>query len=85
MGAKKLLTVAELAQRWNMSVRWVYEHARLGNIPRAPIPGRLLRFDPEVIDALTIPGSVSSFRSVTTQEKGKKLGRKLRGEELWSS
>jgi len=45
---EKLLTVKELAAVTRMSVRWIHEQTRLGDIPCYRL-GRALRFDPNEV------------------------------------
>ena len=45
---EKLLTVKELATLTRMSVRWIHEQTRLGEIPCYRL-GRALRFDPDEV------------------------------------
>jgi len=45
---EKLLTVKELAALTRMSIRWIHEQTRLGDIPCYRL-GRALRFDPNEV------------------------------------
>ena len=42
---KTFLTVEELAEMFSMSSKWVYKHAKKGNLPALHLPGAV-RFDP---------------------------------------
>jgi len=48
---ERLLTVEELSAVLGVSVRWIHERTRLGQIPcyRLPSGGRMLRFDPKEV------------------------------------
>lgn len=48
---ERLLTVEELSTMLGVSVRWIHERTRLGQIPcyRLPSGGRMLRFDPKEV------------------------------------
>jgi hypothetical protein len=45
-----ILTAAELAERWQVKVGWVYAQTRAGAIPRVPLPGRYYRYRLDVIE-----------------------------------
>lgn len=77
-GVKQLWKPQDVAFRLNVPVSWVYKYASVGLIPRVPIPGRLLRFDPEVIERLA-----SEPSSLTTKEKGTKANHRPKKEVLW--
>ncbi len=46
-----ILTAEQLAARWQVTVGWVYEKTRSGEIPRVPLPGRYYRYRLDVIEA----------------------------------
>ncbi len=46
----QLLTAEELAERWRVSVGWVYSKTRSGDIPKVPLPGRYFRYSLEAIE-----------------------------------
>jgi excisionase family DNA binding protein len=47
-----LLSVAEVAERFQVSEETVRRWARTGRIPTAGTPGREIRFDPDIIAAI---------------------------------
>lgn len=74
MSAQKLWTVNEVAAFLNMKKYWVYKY-----IPALPLPGRLKRFDPQVIQQLKFAQS-----SLKTKDKATVKDRKSESEDLWS-
>jgi len=46
----RLLTAEELAERWQVTVGWVYAKTRSGEIPKVPLPGRYFRYRLDVIE-----------------------------------
>lgn len=40
----EILTAAQLAERWQVKVQWIYAKTRSGDIPRVPLPGRYYRY-----------------------------------------
>src|SRR5215213_11281227 len=51
MSSYQLLTAEDLAERWQVTPRWLLAQARNGEIPKAPLPGRYVRFRLEDIEA----------------------------------
>jgi excisionase family DNA binding protein len=47
----EILTAAELAARWQVTVGWIYEKARRGELPAIPLPGKYVRFKLETVEA----------------------------------
>jgi hypothetical protein len=76
---KKMLSAAEVSQRWGVSRRWVYDHAEgLGAVALGGGPRPRLRFDPdEVAERLGSPGPGRRLRR--PDENGSTRGDK-RGE-----
>ncbi len=46
----RLLTPAELAERWQVKVAWIYSKTRTGEVPKVPLPGRYFRYSLEAIE-----------------------------------
>jgi len=47
----RLLTAEQLAERWQVKPAWIYAKVRSGELPKAPLPGRYVRFLLETIEA----------------------------------
>jgi excisionase family DNA binding protein len=50
-GNGQILTAVELARRWSVGKDWVYAQVRAGELPAIPLPGKLVRFRLDVIEA----------------------------------
>jgi excisionase family DNA binding protein len=74
-GIAALLTAAEVAERLNVTARYVYSLGRKGILPRIILPGDVVRFDEADVDAL-----IEKYR----QQKGQpeRLARQRRGPQL---
>jgi len=48
--SERLLTPAELAERWQVGVAWIYSKTRTGEVPKVPLPGRYFRYSLEAIE-----------------------------------
>lgn len=81
MSAKKYLTVDQVAEIFQVKRAWVYKY-----VPAVPLPGRLKRFDPEVVLQLK---SDPKSSSLTTKQQAKDEIQKRAGgsstkkEPLW--
>jgi hypothetical protein len=60
-----ILTAGQLAERWSVSVQWVYTKARDGDLPKVPLPGKYVRFRLDVIEAFERGEGVTSERRHT--------------------
>jgi excisionase family DNA binding protein len=47
----EILTVEQLAERWQVDKGWIYRKAREGRLPSIPPPGKYVRFRLDVIEA----------------------------------
>jgi predicted DNA-binding transcriptional regulator AlpA len=47
----RLLTVAELAECWQVPTGWIYAKCRTGELPKVPLPGKYVRFRLDVVEA----------------------------------
>lgn len=55
MGVKKIgevMTVTDVAAKYKISESTVYAWVKSGKIPKLPLPGSIVRFDSNVVDAL---------------------------------
>lgn len=55
MGVKKIgevLTVADVAAKYKISKSTVYALVKSNKIPKLPIPGSIVRFDSDAVDAI---------------------------------
>jgi hypothetical protein len=50
MSAAEILTADQLAERWQVTVSWVYAKTRSGELPRIPLPGRYYRYRLDTIE-----------------------------------
>lgn len=46
----EILTAEQLAERWSVTVSWVYSKTRSGELPAVPLPGKYVRFRLDVIE-----------------------------------
>jgi excisionase family DNA binding protein len=47
----EILTVEQLAARWQVEPGWIYAKVREGRLPKIPPPGKYVRFRADVIEA----------------------------------
>jgi hypothetical protein len=78
---KEMISAAEVARRWGVSRRWVYDHAEeLGAVGLGGGPRPRLRFDPDVVaERLGSPGPGGRLRR--PDAKGSTTGDERRGSE----
>jgi hypothetical protein len=46
-----ILTVEQLAERWQVTTGWIYAQCRANRLPEIPLPGKYVRFRLDVIEA----------------------------------
>jgi hypothetical protein len=69
MKQKFFLTAEDLAMRWGKRPWTILKYVRLGQVPKANLPGRQVRFDPDVILRLeSDPSFLRNLGSLKTKE-----------------
>jgi excisionase family DNA binding protein len=50
----QILTAEQLAARWQVTTAWIYRKVREGELPTVPLPGRVVRFRADQIEAFEL-------------------------------
>jgi excisionase family DNA binding protein len=51
LGTTDIWTAEQLAKHWGVGKDWIYAKVREGELPNIPLPGKLVRFRLDVIEA----------------------------------